>query len=143
MYTKTNHLFIFTVTSQLIVFLIKVDYLVSYLVLSLVYIHQLRIMICLIFLPLFFFSYNCELYKKVEASSSVWNSHVFKSVNHAKTKVECGSLCKAESSCHGFRHDETCYLIDMENTNDIVTDQSGEDIYLSVSKHSNYDKQKS
>ena len=87
----------------------------------------------------FFSSYNCELYKKVEASSSVWNSHVFKSVNHAKTKVECGSLCKAESACHGFRHDKTCYLIDMENTNNIVRDQSGEDIYLSVSKYSNYD----
>ena len=89
-----------------------------------------------IFLFIFFATYNCELYKKIDVANNVWNSHVYKTFDHAKSKVECGSLCKIESICHGFKYDTTCFLIDIVKTYDVVSNQPGEEIYLSVSKFS-------
>ena len=76
------------------------------------------------------------MYKKEEVPSALWNNHVFKSINYVKTKVECGSLCKTESVCNGFQYEDFCFLIDMESSDSLVSDQPGEELYLSVSKYS-------
>lgn len=93
-------------------------------------------MFCGLFIIFYFSSYNCELYKKEEVPSALWNNYVFKSIHYIKTKVECGSLCKIESDCNAFQYEDTCFLIDMENADSLVSDQSGEELYLSVSKYS-------
>ena len=79
--------------------------------------------------------YNCELYKKMEVPSTLWNNHAFKLVDYAKTKIECGSLCKSDLDCNGFQYEGTCFLIDMDNAENLVSDQAGEELYLSVGKY--------
>ena len=93
-------------------------------------------MLSVLFIFIYFSSYNCELYKKEEVPSALWNNHVFKSIDYAKSKIECGSICKIESACNSFQYEGTCFLIDMENEDGFVSDQSGEEVYLSVSKYS-------
>lgn len=78
---------------------------------------------------------NSELYKKMEVPSNLWNTHVFKSLDHTKTKIECGSVCLNELACNGFKHVETCFLIDMNNAYNIISSQMGDEVYMSISKY--------
>ena len=70
----------------------------------------------------------------MEVPSTLLNTHAFKTVDYAKTKIECGSLCKSDSDCNGFQYEDTCFLIDMDNAESLVSDQVGEELYLSVGK---------